>query len=195
MGILLLQETGAAARNTCSMKRGDVMGQTAEPPGHAGFFHYKTRQTFWSDFSSSSRLWSPGSQESRLLGSSSSPLPFAQGWTPRKQWILADFVNKWILRNVCEHDWESSIFLNSGVSFLHVTPRVLSYECHVCKRFQFSSVAQLCLTLCNPMDCSTSGFPVHHQLPELAQTHLHGVGDAIRPSHPLLSPSWAFNLS
>ena len=56
-----------------------------------------------------------------------------------------------MLRNVCEHDWESSIFLNSGVSFLHVTPRVLSYECHVCKRFQFSSVAQLCLTLCNPM--------------------------------------------
>ena len=100
-----------------------------------------------------------------------------------------------MLRNVCEHDWESSIFLNSGVSFLHVTPRVLSYECHVCKRFQFSSVAQLCLTLCNPMDCSTSGFPVHHQLPELAQTHLHGVGDAIRPSHPLLSPSWVFNLS
>ena len=81
------------------------------------------------------------------------------------------------------------IFLNSGVSFLHMTPRVLSYKCHVCKMFQFSSVAQSLLTLCDPMDCSTSGFPVHHQLPELAQTHLHGVSDAIQPSHPLLSPS------
>ena len=81
------------------------------------------------------------------------------------------------------------IFLNSGVSFLHMTPRVLSYKCHVCKMFQFSSVAQSLLTLCDPMDCSTSGFPVHHQLPELAQTYLHGVSDAIQPSHPLLSPS------
>ena len=63
-------------------------------------------------------------------------------------------------------------------------------------RFQFSSVAQSCPTLCNPMDWSTPGFPVHHQLPELTQTHVHQVGDAIQPSHPLsyLSPP-AFNLS
>ena len=52
-----------------------------------------------------------------------------------------------------------------------------------------SSVTQLCLTLCNPMDCSTPGFPVLHYLPELAQTHVHWVGDAIQPSHPLLSRS------
>ena len=61
---------------------------------------------------------------------------------------------------------------------------------------QFRSVDQLCLTLCNPRDCSTSGLPVHHQLLELAQTHVHRVSDAIQPSHPLLSPSPpAFNLS
>ena len=61
---------------------------------------------------------------------------------------------------------------------------------------QFSSVAQLCPTLCNPMDWSTQSFPVHHQLPELTQTHIHRVGDAIQPSHPLLSPyPPAFNLS
>jgi len=61
---------------------------------------------------------------------------------------------------------------------------------------QFSSVTQSCSTLCNPMDCSTSGLPVHHQLPELAQTHVHWVGDAIQPSHPLSSPSPpTFNLS
>ena len=61
---------------------------------------------------------------------------------------------------------------------------------------QFSSVTQLCPTLCNPMDCSTSGFPVLHHLPELTQTHINWVGDAIQPSHPLSSPSSpAFNLS
>ena len=51
------------------------------------------------------------------------------------------------------------------------------------------SVAKSCLTLCDPMDCSTSGFPVLHQLPELAQTHVHWVGDAIQPSYPVLPPS------
>ena len=54
---------------------------------------------------------------------------------------------------------------------------------------QFSSVAQLCLTLCDPMNRSTLGLPVHHQLPEFTQTHIHGVGDAIQPSHPMSSPS------
>ena len=62
--------------------------------------------------------------------------------------------------------------------------------------YQFSSVSQFCPTLCNPMDCSTPGFPVHHQLLELAQTHVHRVSDAIQPSHPLSSPSPpAFDLS
>ena len=61
---------------------------------------------------------------------------------------------------------------------------------------QFSSVAQSCPTLCDPVDCSTPGFPVHNQLLELTQTHVHGVSDAIQPSHPLSSPSpLAFNLS
>ena len=64
---------------------------------------------------------------------------------------------------------------------------------------QFSSVAQSCLTLCdpmNPMNHSMPVLPVHHQLPESTQTHVHWVGDAIQPSHPLLSPSPpAFNLS
>ena len=61
---------------------------------------------------------------------------------------------------------------------------------------QFISVTQSCPTLCNPMDCNTPGFPVHHQLLELTQTHVHWVGDAIQPSHPLLSPCPpVFNLS
>ena len=71
-------------------------------------------------------------------------------------------------------------------------------ECREMSRVfsRFSSFAQSCLTLCNPMDYSTPGFPVHHQLPELAQTHVHQVGDAIQPSHLLSSPSPpALNLS
>ena len=58
------------------------------------------------------------------------------------------------------------------------------------------SVTQSCLTLCDPMDCSMPGLPVHHQLLEFTQTHVHSVSDAIQPSHPLSSPSPpAFNLS
>ena len=64
------------------------------------------------------------------------------------------------------------------------------------KDLSFSSVAQSCWNLCDPMDCSTPGFPVHHQLLEPTQTHVHRIGDAIQPSHPLSSPSPpAFNLS
>ena len=54
---------------------------------------------------------------------------------------------------------------------------------------QFSSVAQSCLTLCDPMNCSMPGLPVHHQLPEFTHTHVHQVSDTIQPSHPLSSPS------
>ena len=69
----------------------------------------------------------------------------------------------------------------NGVAFM-VNKRVQN-------EVQFSSVTQSCPTLYNPMNCSTPGLPVHHQLPELTQTHIHQVGDAIQPSHPLSSPS------
>ena len=59
---------------------------------------------------------------------------------------------------------------------------------HVCVLGHFSSVAQSCPTLCDPRDCSKPGLPVHHQLPEFTQTHVHQAGDAIQPSHPLSSP-------
>ena len=78
---------------------------------------------------------------------------------------------------------------------------VLCYFCEqqsksVIQTHQFSSVTQPCPTLSYPMDYSTPGFPVHHQLPELIQTHVHRIGDAIQPPHPLLSPSPpALNLS
>ena len=69
---------------------------------------------------------------------------------------------------------------------LHCNPKCRQWVFFVNNNFQFSSVAQSCLTLCYPMDCSTPGFPVHHQLPELAPTH---VSNTIQPSHPLSSPS------
>ena len=63
------------------------------------------------------------------------------------------------------------------------------------RKIQFSSATESCPTLCNPTDCSTPGFPVHHQLPELAQTYWHQFGDAMQPAHPLSSPSLSvFNL-
>ena len=65
----------------------------------------------------------------------------------------------------------------------------ITYFFFLISSYQFSSVAQSCLTLCNPMDCSMPGLPVHHQLPEPTQTHVHHVSDAIQPSHPLLLPS------
>ena len=86
-----------------------------------------------------------------------------------------------------------SIFLWSTQAFRYVWFHCASgtWTC-----IRFSSVAQSCLTLCDPMDCSTPFFPVHHQFPELVQTHAHQVGDAIQPSHPLSSPSPpALNLS
>ena len=61
--------------------------------------------------------------------------------------------------------------------------------CNIRNPIQFGSVAQSCLTLCDPMDCIMPGLPVHHQLPEFTQTHVHRVGDAIQPSRPLSSRS------
>ena len=63
--------------------------------------------------------------------------------------------------------------------------RQISYN----STYQFSSAAQSCPTLCDPMNPSTPGLPVHHRLPEFTQTHVHRVSDAIQPSHPLSSPS------
>ena len=68
-----------------------------------------------------------------------------------------------------------------------VTYKVLCHNLYSHHITQLSSVAQSCLPLCGPVACSTPGFSVHQQLPELAQTHVHQVGDAIQPTHPLLS--------
>ena len=90
-------------------------------------------------------------------------------------------------RQAMPKDIQTAIQLHS----FHMLARLCSKSFKLC----FSSL-QLCLALCSPMDCSKPGFPVHRQLPELAQTHVHWVDDAIQPSHPLSSPSPpAFSLS
>ena len=66
---------------------------------------------------------------------------------------------------------------------------ILYYIKKIIRSDQIRSVAQSRSTLCNPMNRSTPGLPVHHQLPEFTQTHVHRVNDAIQPSHPLSSPS------
>ena len=91
---------------------------------------------------------------------------------------------------VCPHgNWIHSV-VDAGSTPLH-TPMGAAVDWPI----QFSSVAQLCQTLCDPTDCSTPGFPVYHQLPELTQTHVHWVSDATQPSHSLSSPSPTLNLS
>ena len=93
------------------------------------------------------------------------------------------------------------IWVNGHRSFWERTGEITKCMFFTVRRFWqlytvISSVAQSCLTLCDPMDCSTPGLPVHHQLPVFTQTHVHWVGDAIQPSHPLSSPSPpTFNLS
>ena len=97
-------------------------------------------------------------------------------------------------------DKKATVFLlrSSSTPVLKITPPTRIEPCFT-KPFlnedykwttvQFSSVAQSCPTLCNPMNRSTPGLPVHHQLPEFTQTHIRRVSDAIQPSHPLSSPS------
>ena len=82
-----------------------------------------------------------------------------------------------------------SVIVQSLVYWLVIYSLVRSHNLHFSSAgVQFSSVAQSCPTLCEPMNRSTPGLPVHHHLPEFTQTHVHQVGDAIQPSHPLSSP-------
>ena len=99
-------------------------------------------------------------------------------WITRNKWKLSDGINFFIC------------------SCMHSTHRPSALCQYVVRTWGCCSVAQSCLTLCNSMDCITPGFPVLYHLPEFAQTHVHWVGDAIQPSHPLSAPSPpAFNLS
>ena len=94
--------------------------------------------------------------------------------------LFISFLNNYLKISI-QLAWVSKIFNFLGRRFL-IFPSAFS-------SVQFSSVSQSCPTLCDPMNRSTPGLPVHHQLPEFTQTHVHRVSDAIQPSHPLSSPS------
>ena len=95
-------------------------------------------------------------------------------------------LNSLYFSSITENYYTSTLFRKCLLSlglYLYIFIYIYIYS------VQFSSVAQSCLTLCDCMNPSTPGIPVHHQLPEFTQTHVHRVGDAIQPSHPLSSPS------
>ena len=98
---------------------------------------------------------------------------WTDNWICHQNTWLCHFPQEWLWSNWLK---EETVFW---------APTVYLTWCSV----QFSSVAQSCPTLCDPMNCSMPGLPVHHQLPEFTQTHVHWVGDAIQSSHPLSPPS------
>ena len=110
---------------------------------------------------------------------------------------VADFIfrgSKITADGDCSHEIKRCLLLGRKVmtnldSIVKSRDITLPTKVRLVSSVQFSSVAQSCPTLCDPMNHSTSGLPVHHQLPKFTQTHAHQVGDAIQPSHPLSSPS------
>ena len=125
----------------------------------------------------------------------------SEGIKPEKsQWDRELQYSKRILGTIREHGIESReawVYVSALILTDQFSPAAsffssLNGDCYLTGllvRIQFSSVTQSCLTLCDPMNHSTPGLPVHHQLPEFTQTHVHQVSDAIQPSHPLSSPS------
>ena len=102
-------------------------------------------------------------------------LPVGVWESPAEAWVGSGLLQGWGTE-LAVHAWD----LLKEVILIFITSTILSV--------QFSSVTQLCPTLCDPMNRSTPGLPVHHQFPEFTQTHVHQVGDVIQPSHPLSPP-------
>ena len=134
-----------------------------------------------------------------MVTSSEAPMQaLLHSLSPTLQQATTDTCLHWRLPDTHRQVWVSplwghcSFLLGLGAHrFCSCVPRVCFPI--LCKFWwlsvQFSSVTQSCPTLCNPMNRSMPGLPIHHQLLEFTQTHVHRVGDAIQPSHPLLSPS------
>ena len=106
------------------------------------------------------------------------------------RWSLNPPLTSWFITPLCSKAFLIGILrsciVESGNS--DISPDLSDLE-QLLSSVQFHSVAQSCPTPCDPVNHSTPGLPVHHQLPEITQTHVHRVGNAIQPSHPLLSPS------
>ena len=112
---------------------------------------------------------------------------FFTSWSTRQSHIVTSWTRTWTLAVFHKTWYLPLMFMGFRKKVKMEAPYYIS-RCLIVIS-QFSSVAQPCLSLCNPMNRSMPGLPVHHQLLEFTQTHVHRVGDAIQPSHPLLSPS------
>ena len=119
--------------------------------------------------------------------------PITWQWSKNIQWQKDSLFYKW-----CWENWtakfkimnlEHSLIPNIHTKNKFKMDQKPEFKVGLYITLQFISVAQSCTTLCDPINCSTTGLPVHHQLPEFTQTHIHRVGDAIQSSHPLLPPS------
>ena len=117
----------------------------------------------------------------RRQGSRSSPRKRCK----KAKWLSEDALQIAVKRREVKGKGEKERYTNLNAEFQRITRR----DNKAFLSDQFSSVAQSCPTLCDPMNHSTPGLSVHRQLPEFTQTHVHRVGDAIQPSHPLSSPS------
>ena len=106
----------------------------------------------------------------------------------RMDWMVLLAVQGTLKSLLQHHSSKASILWHSTFFIVQLSYLYMTTEKTIALT-QFSSVAQLCLTLCDPMNRSMPGLPVHHQLPGFAQTRFHRVGDAVQPSHPLSSPS------
>jgi len=111
--------------------------------------------------------------------------------------FLGDGFDHRLLYNVTTsiHNSSGTLSLSDLFPWIYLSPPLYNHKEFQFNSVQFNSVAQSCPILCDPMDRSMPGFPVHHQLPEFALTCVHRVGDAIPPSHPLSFPSLTFSLS
>ena len=123
----------------------------------------------------------------------------AKGWTLANDEVPWPHGSRWPEPSFiisCLHQTRSSSGCHPGFCCPSPWGPLLCLKQACTSRTDCCSVAQSCRTLCGPMDCNTPGIPAHYQLPELAQTRVHRIGDAIKPSHPLRSPSPpALNLS
>ena len=145
---------------------------------HQGFSKESALPIRWPKYWSFSFSISPSNEYSGLISF-------------RKDWLDLLAVQGTLKSLLQHHSSKASIFQCLAFFIVQLSHPYLTTG----KNHQFSSVAQSCPTLCNPMNRSTPGLPVHHQLPEFTQTRIHQVSDAIQPSHPLLSPSPALNPS
>ena len=110
-------------------------------------------------------------------------------WREKMTKLHRHSMNTWkLLLSRCSM-WNQQMSVISIQFLLLIDSLVYFHQTLIQFHLSVSSVMQSCLTLCDPMDCSMPGLPVHHQLPEPAQIHVYPVGDAIQPSHPLSSPS------